>query len=538
MPTLECVGIASLIEGDEIKRHKNGCFYVIPSSMAARAVEKEGGVPFKFYHQEDLEIGTVNSFELENIPFDDEIKPALIANFTIDEEPFIEAIQDSVVMRNMLMNCEYTSSDGFIPNAKDVATDDTRDMTAYSTIISRFPGLSLGHSDNQTYDIYEMSLCLAGQREGTAITKCKYEKNAKGVKRREKPYYDRVLAGCHSMGNRILYESAEKCFRKLNIPITNLVYSHTVSEPTKMTKQNMQEAPQINAPSTTLVQSLVHQEVQRALEKEKLQQHQQLPPSNMYMTQPMYGQQQQSHIMPPMDMYHNMNMLMQDYKMRNEHNQRSRDHDTDSEPPTKLAKQVEDIYTVLTTLKQHQQQPQVQQQQQPQYAQPPLQLPSIYQPAQMQQQPLPYQASTQVPTLQSVQVPVQMQQHMLQQQPFMQPQIPTQIPQLQTSHVPVHIQPQQFPQVQIHSPPTQAQPFQAPAPQIQPQTLTPAPQVSHTQAAAQTPPAEHAPPKETSADVNHYSLRLRSKNNPKNKKEVLKEMFNDPNYLMGGPPTE
>ncbi len=171
---------------------------------------------------------------------DDVQQSVLMAEFDIDDENLITAIQNSAYTRYRELNpTKYISPDQFIPEDKkpswfsrllcpDHVCDDDDvtplEVTARLALRQKFPGLSLGHNDALL--VNELSICLAGARPATIITEVEYQPDVAG---REFPHctvaeYTNLLAACFFLSNHRQSTKIRQDLESLGVPLDCLVY--------------------------------------------------------------------------------------------------------------------------------------------------------------------------------------------------------------------------------------------------------------------------------------------------------------------------
>jgi len=263
MPRVKCKGVATLIDKDpnaciQFDSHKK--FYVIPLYLADQYVTQSSSVPVLLEHNRKFTVGRVDNFRVEETLVNGEKRDVLEADFTIDNEAFISVLQEVCAFRlQEIAPADYTSTDGFV-GAEKLSPKTILDLTAHEALLQRLPGLSLSH-DVDNYDIVELSLCVAGARPGTVITKAVYddEKNGRTVTEEEKNLYRVFFAGLHSMSNGYRCKKIEADLKAHDMPTSCLVYSQvpehrsensciTEYEPNKCQTTEMDQPTQHNVP--------------------------------------------------------------------------------------------------------------------------------------------------------------------------------------------------------------------------------------------------------------------------------------------------
>lgn len=230
MPTVKCKGITALIHSDPqapVLLDKEKRFYIIPRRLADKYVS-QGSVPLLLEHNEKFVVGHVDRFYVDETLVDGEKRQVLQADFTITEEAFINAIQNASTFRlNEIAPASFQSSDGFVNvQAHKKSSYVDLDLTALEAILQRLPGLSLAH-DDETMDIVEMSMCVAGARPMSLITSAIYDRSGKGKKSTEEKLklYTTFFSALHAISNGYRSKKIEKDIKSLNMPRTCLVYS-------------------------------------------------------------------------------------------------------------------------------------------------------------------------------------------------------------------------------------------------------------------------------------------------------------------------
>lgn len=177
-------GITSLIDPNDtanLQYNSRGQFMLINKKTADNAIKK-GKVPLYFHHDKNMRIGTVNRFYRADVPYrPDKAAPeimvsALMAEYEVTNQDFIEAIQEIAEEYNAKQSDVY-SSDGFVEGLANSGRG--RDVTAYEVFKHRMMGLSLGHNvsgnDDSIKPVEELSITVAGQRDGTIMESAVYE---------------------------------------------------------------------------------------------------------------------------------------------------------------------------------------------------------------------------------------------------------------------------------------------------------------------------------------------------------------------------
>jgi len=249
MPRIRCKGIATLIQKDpnaDIKFDKDKKFYSIPRNLAIRYV-RQPSVPLLLEHNRKFTVGNVDNFYIEEACVEGEKREVLGAEFTIDNESFIDVLRHVCAFRfKEIAPTEYISSDGFVKTEIGNSSAEL-DLTAHEAILQRLPGLSLGH-DSDSLDIVELSLCVAGARPGTVVTEAAYEDEADSSEesKEDKEVYREFFAGLHAMSNGFRCKKVEADLKALDMPTTCLVYSNVREENRSITGEETVE----NLPST------------------------------------------------------------------------------------------------------------------------------------------------------------------------------------------------------------------------------------------------------------------------------------------------
>lgn len=184
-------GVVSFIDDDpnaKVKLNSEGRFMEIPLKMAQRFLNnnndrikgKKKKIPILFNHFNNLpQLGTVDNLEIiergvnDNDGLGNKKRKVLQMTATLSNRSFIKALQESSHFYNTTdKHMEYYSPDGFLSGGNSNPSGEM--VTGRSAIMKRFPGLSIGHLDNDGYDIEEISLCYAGARPGTILTDASY----------------------------------------------------------------------------------------------------------------------------------------------------------------------------------------------------------------------------------------------------------------------------------------------------------------------------------------------------------------------------
>jgi len=182
MPVIRGSGIISFVNTSNVTKQDNKELnHEVSLDWAencAKQVENRR-VPVWIMHSEEWEIGKVDKINLCKINFNNRAKHALMADFTIDNEAFIDLLQHSTKTRlsRLHKNKIVCSSDKFLSDV-DQRNGDI-DGTALFALRSRLPGLSIQHKEDN-FEIHELSLCDAGKREGTIITEADFMRDMKG----------------------------------------------------------------------------------------------------------------------------------------------------------------------------------------------------------------------------------------------------------------------------------------------------------------------------------------------------------------------
>jgi len=250
MPRIKCKGITTLIQKDPnagIQFDKEKKFYAIPRNLATRYI-KQSSVPVLLEHNRKFVVGTVDNFYIEEACVEGEKREVLGAEFTIDNESFIDVLQHVCVFRfKEIAPVDYISSDGFV-KAENENSNAELDLTAHQAILQRLPGLSLGH-DNESLDIVELSMCVAGARPGTVVTEAMYDIETECQeehRENNKETYQEFFAGLHAMSNGFRCKKVEADLKALDMPTTCLVYSKLREENRPITEDERV----VNLPST------------------------------------------------------------------------------------------------------------------------------------------------------------------------------------------------------------------------------------------------------------------------------------------------
>ena len=175
---IECTGIVGLIS-----RNKSpGELFLEISPKNLKKVLPEKNVPLLIKHNYNYEIGRSDNFYTENITINNGTRKALMCDFVIDNPSFLHTLRKCIIL-NVKNNSEdfnqgFYYSDGFLTNKELQQNDRGQAFTVETALNSKLPGLSLGHHCNK--EIEEISLCMAGKRQGTLLTKIKYIKGKRG----------------------------------------------------------------------------------------------------------------------------------------------------------------------------------------------------------------------------------------------------------------------------------------------------------------------------------------------------------------------
>ena len=243
MPTIECTGITTVVNDDvnaQIVYDDREKMKEIPLHLAERYTEGTNTIPLLLQHLDKYVVGQVNKFYIDETEIDGEKRQVLVASFTIDDESFIEVIQTACYDRQETYPFKFTSSDGFLEMKRDESNEPEEvDLTANLALMQRLPGLSLNH-DGKTFDVLELSMCLAGARPCTLLRSAVYKCKAKGKKASKKrtDLFTRFFSSQHAVSNRDLYHKVEKDIKSLNMPKTCLVYSKHSDKNRKEVSEN------------------------------------------------------------------------------------------------------------------------------------------------------------------------------------------------------------------------------------------------------------------------------------------------------------
>ena len=256
MPTIQCTGITTVINNDEsapIVYDDREQMYEIPLHLAERYVEQMSVVPLLLQHKDKYVVGQVDRFHIDETEIDGEKRRVLAADFTIDDESFIQVVKTACYDRQEIYPFEFISSDGFL--GKKSSDSEKVDLTANLALMQRLPGLSLQH-DGDTFDILELSMCLAGARPCTLLRSAHYKSDAKGKKasKNRMDLFTRFFSSQHAVSNKEMYRKVEKDIQALKMPRTCLVYSKQSDHDGRKDDENSSttvEAPDIRQPEQT-----------------------------------------------------------------------------------------------------------------------------------------------------------------------------------------------------------------------------------------------------------------------------------------------
>lgn len=194
MPHIKCTGIVCPVNGDsdfrdEILPNDAATFtqMSLPMAKTYEGDVADSNIPVKITHVPNSIIGNVTKLYVAALPKcakkakKNRIADALFADFIIDSENFMRAIQ--IAVRESYRNQNLVSTDGFVPKGGKGGPGEVHEVDVYKVLAGRLPGLSLSHKvvdGCSAYPIDELSMCIKGVRDYSVLTSATYHEDGDG----------------------------------------------------------------------------------------------------------------------------------------------------------------------------------------------------------------------------------------------------------------------------------------------------------------------------------------------------------------------
>jgi hypothetical protein len=163
---------------EEIRLDTNGCFMRIPETVEDKIIAQKL-VDVLLDHNKQFRLGRSQKFWKETRRVGkNKNENVLMVEYEITNKNIIAALREAAERYSDKLGSEYYSPDGFVPNRPKTGEPTEQEITAYTTLVKHFPGLSLSH--NNDFSVKELSICSAGLRPCTLTTDVNFEENGTG----------------------------------------------------------------------------------------------------------------------------------------------------------------------------------------------------------------------------------------------------------------------------------------------------------------------------------------------------------------------